>query len=307
MTPARRATLWLLAMCAIWGSTFFTMKLGTQGLRTAVGAAAPSAFLFLRFLLAAALFPLLFPRVLRELRPAAAAGGALLSVPFYAGFLLQVTGLESTASTVSAFLTNLTVVLTPLLGFLFFRERLPAANVLGALVALAGVYVLTNPRGGGFGPGERLTTACALAFAFQIQLTGVVTRRHPPEAVTFVMFLCAVAFSGGTLVALGVSPAALARGLAGRHAAWTVVYTATVCSIVAITIMNRYQREIPATRAAVIYTLEPVFAALFASVFVAEEPLTARQFLGGGIILAGNLACELIRRPPSPPPVPGQE
>jgi len=304
MTPARRATLWLLAMCAIWGSSFFTMKLGTEGLRTAVGpAASPSAFLFLRFLLAAALFPACFPRVFRSLRAGAVAGGAILAVPFYAGFLLQVSGLESTTSTVSAFLTNLTVVLTPVLGFLLFRERLSAANVAGAAVALAGVYVLTDPRGGGFGPGERLTAAGALAFAFQIQLTGLVTRRHDPDAVTFVMFLCAILFSGVTLLALGTPAADLVRGLGARHAAWTIVYTATACSVVAITIMNRFQREIPATRAAVIYTLEPVFAAVFAALFVAE-PLTARQLLGGGIILAGNLVCELLttkrQRTPSP-------
>ncbi len=293
VTPDRRATLWLLLMCVVWGSSFFSMGLGLEGMAGAVGkAAAPSAFIFLRFLAALAIMPLAFPRAVRGLTRRVFLDGFLLSLPFYAGFLLQVTGLGSTTPTVSAFLTNLTVVLTPLLGRLFFRERLTRANVMGVLVSLGGVYVLTNPAGGGLGTGEVLTAACALAFAVQIQLTNVVTRRSPPEGVTLVMFACAVVFSGATLPVLGVGPRDLARALGAPHAAWTVLYTAAACSVVAITIMNRFQREVPPTRAAVLYTLEPVFAAVFAAALVGE-PMTFRKILGGAIIVGGNLVCEL--------------
>src|SRR5688572_8663120 len=115
----RRATWWLLAMCVVWGASFPVMKRGLDGLAAVVGTdAAPPAFLFLRFLTAAALFPLAFPRALRGLTPAAVRAGALLCLPFSAGFLLQVWGLRSTTPAVSAFLTNLTVVATPLIGTL---------------------------------------------------------------------------------------------------------------------------------------------------------------------------------------------
>jgi drug/metabolite transporter (DMT)-like permease len=60
-------------------------------------------------------------------------------------------------------------------------------------------------------------------------------------------------------------------------------------------VLNRYQRDIPATRASVIYMIEPVIAALFA-VMVDGEPMTARKVLGGAVIVAGNLACELMGR-----------
>jgi drug/metabolite transporter (DMT)-like permease len=83
MTQDRRATLWLLSMCAVWGSSFFTMKEGTEGLGPAVGAAAaPSAFLLLRFLLAAALLPVFLPRAVRDLRPGVVRDGFVLSLPF---------------------------------------------------------------------------------------------------------------------------------------------------------------------------------------------------------------------------------
>ena len=295
MTKNRRATIWLLSMCAIWGSSFVTMDYGTKGVGQEIGeTAAPSAFLFMRFLVAALMFPLVFPRVLRQLTPRVAFHGFVLALPFYAGFLLQVTGLRSTTPTLSAFLTNLTVVLTPLLGRLFFREALTRANITGVLIALVGVYVLTNPGGGRLGTGELVTLACSLAFAVHIQLTNVITRKSDPEAITFVMFLCAVLFSGATLLALGVFPDALVRSLSRPNVAWTVLHTGIACSIVAITIMNRFQRELPATRAAVLYTLEPVFAAVFAAFAPAPDEFTWRVVLGGVIILGGNLACEVF-------------
>ena len=295
MTRERNVTLWLLAMCAIWGSSFFTMKLGTEGVASAVGeAAAPSAFLFLRFLVAAALHPLIFRGVLGKITGRVAWHGFLLALPFYAGFILQVTGLTETTSTVSAFLTNLTVILTPILGRLFFRERLTGAVLGGGIVTLAGVYVLTNPAGGDFKVGEAVTIACAVAFALQIQLTNVITKKSDPDAVTFVMFGCAVVFSGLTLAVMGVGPADLARGLAGPDVAWTVIYTGVACSVVAITIMNRFQREVEPTRAAVLYTIEPVFAAAMAAAFVGEL-LTWRMIAGGAVILGGNVVCELLR------------
>jgi len=295
MSPARRATWWLLSMCAVWGSSFWTMKSGQEPIAAALGpAAAAPAFLLLRFLVAALLFPIFFPGALRGLTRSTVAAGLLLSLPFCAGFYLQVKGLQDTTATVSAFLTNLTVLLTPLLGRLFFGERLSWSNAAGAVVAIAGVYVLTDPGGGAFGRGEVLTAASAVAWALQIQMTNLVTRKHRPESITWIMFCAATACWALTLAVMGTDWAALARVAATPRVAWTVAFTATVCSIAAITIMNRFQKDIPPTRAAVIYTIEPVFAAIFA--VWGGEPMTLRKIAGGAIIIGGNLVCELFQR-----------
>lgn len=295
MSPSRRATLLLLATTVLWGSSFFTMDWGTRGLALHVGtAAAASAFLFLRFLCAAVLQVAVFPSLLRQLNGPVIRAGAILSVPFYAGFILQTTGLVESTSTVVAFLTSLFVVITPLIGRLFFRERIAASTLAGAVLSLGGVYVMTDPSVG-LGRGELLAIACAVAFAFQIQMTNVITRQHRPEAISLVQFCCAVVYSGLTLAALGASPGSLVRSLGERHVAWTVLYTAGACSVVAMGVLNRYQRDIPATRASVLYMLEPVIAAGFAALLM-EEAMTTRKLLGGAIILAGNLACELMGR-----------
>lgn len=295
MSPERRATLLLFATTILWGSSFFTMDWGTRGIALRLGgAAAPSAFLFFRFLVALALQAAAFPRALRGMTRPTLTAGLLLSLPFYMGFILQATGLSSTTSTVAAFLTSLFVIITPLLGRLFFRERLAWSTLAGAAISLAGVYVLTDP-GGGLGRGEFLTLACAVAFAFQIQMTNVVTKSHPPEAISAVQFGCAVLFSAITMAAMGVAPAELLRSLRGPHVVWTVLYTASACSVVAMGVLNRYQRDLSATRASVLYMLEPVFAAIFA-VLLTDETMTTRKILGGVIIVGGNLICELIGR-----------
>jgi drug/metabolite transporter (DMT)-like permease len=295
MSPARRAAVLLFATTILWGSSFFMMAWGIAGIARLVGAAAaPSAYIFLRFLAAFVFQGIVFHRALAGLNGRVIAAGAFLAVPFYVGFILQATGIEPENSSVSAFLTSLFVVFTPILGRLLFRERLALPTLGGAALSVVGVYVLSNPSGG-LGRSEILTLLCALAFAFQIQMTNVITRSHSPEAITFVQFGCAVLFSGCTLLVMGVPPAAVVRSLGERHVAWTVLYTAVACSVVAMGVLNRYQRDLSATRASVLYMLEPVFAAGFALVFTGEA-MTPRKILGGAIILGGNLLCELIGR-----------
>jgi drug/metabolite transporter (DMT)-like permease len=295
MTPARRATILLFATTILWGSSFFTMAWGIEGIARQVGAsAAPSVYIFLRFLVSAVLQAILFHRALAGLNGRVVLAGVTLAIPFYAGFILQAMGLSSESSTVSAFLTSLFVVVTPLLGWAFFRETIAGSTILGAVVSLAGVYVLCDPAGG-LGRSEILTLLCAVAFAFQIQMTNIITKSHSPEAISFIQFVCAVLFSGITIAAIGVTPGPVIRALGERHVAWTVVYTAVACSVVAMGVLNRYQRDISATRASVLYMMEPVFAAFFALLFTGEA-MTARKWIGGGIILGGNLLCELIGR-----------
>jgi drug/metabolite transporter (DMT)-like permease len=295
MSPPRRATAILLATTFIWGSSFLSMSWGMRGLEPAVGVvAAPFAFLFLRFLAALPMHAAVFPGSLRALSGRTIAAGLLLALPFNAGFILQTVGLTYTTSTVSAFLTSLFVVLTPVLGRAFFGERLMPSTLLGGLISLGGVWILKDPLGG-LGRGEILTLLCAVAFAFHIQLTNAVTRKHPPEAITLVMFASAVVVSGVALLGLGVGPGDLLRGLGGRHVPWTVLYTASVCSVAAFWALNRFQRDISPTRAAVLYMLEPVVAAVLA-VMLDGEPMTARKLLGGAVIVGGNLLCELMGR-----------
>lgn len=298
MSPERRAAIFLLLTTAIWGATFFSMQRAVTGISPSP--LAPFLLLALRFSIAAAAFALIFPGVLRRMDRSAWVNSFALAVPFYVGFILQIWGLQGSTPTVVAFLTNLTVVLTPAIGAVFFREKFAAPVLLGAAIAFAGVYVLTDPGGGSFGRAEVFALLCSVAFAFQIQLTNVATRRSEPEAVTLGLFVWAVLFSlaGLALFAEGralLAPAVVARVMSTRETLWMILFNALLASVVAIGVMNRFQRDLPATRAAVIYTLEPVFAAAFSAWYIGE-PMTPRKLAGGGIIIAGNVLCEILRR-----------
>jgi drug/metabolite transporter (DMT)-like permease len=269
------------------------MQLGGAAVASATGQlAGPAAFLFLRFALATTLMPVLVPSCLRGLDRGAWKAGLLLAIPFFTGFLLQVEGLKRTTPTLSAFLTSLTVLTTPVLGLVWFKERVGGRLAIAALLALAGVWVMTDPGGGSFRLGEALTALSAVAWAFQIHLTGRVTRDRSPEAVTLAQFVFMTLFSAGALLVLGADWVQVLGAWRRPNAAWTLVFTAVVCSVAAITIMNRFQKEIPASRAAVIYSLEPVLAAVFAAIFVGE-PMTGRKVAGGLVLVAANLVCEM--------------
>jgi drug/metabolite transporter (DMT)-like permease len=289
-STSRTALRWLALASLLWGASFFSMKAGLDATARHAGeSSAPTVFLFIRFAVAAALYPLLLPAAVRSLTWAAARDGLLLALPFHAGFLLQVFGLARTPSAVAAFLTSLTVVLTPVLGRLFFRERPNAGTWAGALLAFLGIAVISGAGRGGFGLGEALTATGAVAFAAHIHLTGPITRRHAPEPLTWMLFVSGLAVDGVAVALQRVPAAALGTSLTDPTVLWTVLFTATFCSVAANSIVNRHQKAVSPTQAGVVYSLEPLFAAVFAAAF-AGEPLTARTCVGGAALMAGQWA-----------------
>lgn len=297
----------LLIVCVIWGSTFFSQQIGVRAIGESPAAAA--LLLLFRFGAALLLFPLFVPRCLRSLRLPELRDGILVSLPFYATLTLQLYGLQTTSPTISALLTNLTILFVPILGVVWFRERVGLPLLLGAAVSGVGILILTNPRAGGFGAGEAFTLLSAVTASLQIQLTNLVTNRSSPVGVTFVMFAVSTVLSLGLLLVLPSGPDLLlgaAVHLRNPSVLWPVLYNALFASVVCILLMNLYQRRVSPTRAAVIYLTEPVFAAIFAVLFVGE-PMTLPKIAGGSVILAGNLLCEILARRGSGGPTSGPD
>lgn len=319
MPSERRAAVLLVATTAIWGSTFPTMKLADQAIHRNLQdtwAEAGLFFLGLRFLLGGALFAAIFPRAARALTRRIFVDSLWVALPGIAGIALQFVALRAGSSAMVAFITSLTIVTVPLIGRLVFNERLPRSLGAGALLALAGVFILTNPVGGGFGRDEILAGIGTLLFGLQIHLINRYTRRHDPGAMTFGVFLH-FAWVSAALLALtpqgrAMMQPAFLSGVLGpgpdgpwwrQYAmAWILPYHAGIATVVAFGIALRYQRDVPATRAAVIYCLEPVWTVVIAWGF--REPVTLLQIAGGAVVIAGNLVCELWRPPPREPAVP---
>ncbi len=267
---------------------------------------AQALFLTARFALAALVLPLLVPTGTFSNLAAGALwrDGIWLSLLLLAGFFLQLFGLAGVTPPVSAFLTSLYVVFTALLAPLIekllgpsgVRHRLTRGVSLGILLATFGATYIGGPPQISLGIHELLTILSAIAFALHILFTDRITRRQPPLVITEITFIGATAGSLGVLViALAQPQAPTPHALLPllRHPDFwqPLAYTSVLGSLLAITLMNLFQREMPPARAAVLYALEPVWAALIA---LATGLASADIWLlvGGTALLAGNLLAE---------------
>jgi len=287
-----RWELALVTVTAVWGATFVVV-------REAVARVPPSAFIAVRFLAAAALLAALRPR--QALRPdrGLAAAGVVAGLALFAGYTLQTVGLQYTSASSAGFITGLAVVLTPLLGALLLRQRPGRWPATGALLAAAGLALLTLERFE-VRRGDLLVLGCAFAFATHILLLG----RYSPRHASYQLAVVQLATTG--VLALAWAGAAGDLRLPGSPQVWfALAVTAVLASAGGFLVQTRAQRDVSPTRTAIIFTMEPVFAALFAF-WLAGEHLAARGWLGAACIVAGMLVAALGRPAEVPVATPGE-
>jgi drug/metabolite transporter (DMT)-like permease len=285
----------LVAVTAIWGSSFVVVK-------NVLEVAPPFGFLFWRFLLATLLMGVLV--LGRRAAPGLLRDGLSTGVILAAGMSLQVLGQTETTASKAAFLTGLSVVLTPFAAYARTRRLPSLENGIGIALASAGFFLLTFPRTGEpFDRGDLLMTGCGVAFAFYIVELAERSPRHDPVLFT------AVQLATVALVALGLMLAMRLPLLAGFHAAtaearpiawgatflYSVLYLGSIGAVGTFLGQTWAQRRMSATHAAILFTLEPVFAALLAA-WLLSERLETRGFAGGALVLAGIVVSEVRLR-----------
>jgi drug/metabolite transporter (DMT)-like permease len=288
LRPEHKADLALLSISALWGSTFVVVK-------RALLDAPPFAFLALRFLIAAGALALVFRREIRSIRPATMAGGSMLGVLLCAGFALQTFGLLYVSPSRSAFITGLYVVGVPILAATLRLRGFNAGSLVGVVLALAGLYLMTGPGApdpglsarGGIGTGELLTILCAVAFAGQIVGVDVFTRDHDARTLAFLQ----VGIGGVLYVPLWIVSGA-PRINPTPALIGAILVTSIGGTALAFAVQNAVQSRTTPTRAAIIFTSEPVFAGI-TSYVVEGERLPAVAIAGAGLILAGMIAAEV--------------
>jgi drug/metabolite transporter (DMT)-like permease len=281
---SRKADLALLLMTAIWGVTFPVVK-------TSLEDASPFVFLLLRFGVAVLVLFLVARSRLRKFNRAVLIPGGLLGVVFFLGFSFQTMGLGITTASRSAFITGLSVVFVPFISARLEKRSIGLASYLGVLLAVCGLWLITNPgTEASFNRGDFLTLLCAFSFAFQIVLVQLYTRYHDYVHLLLLQFLVTILLS---------VPGALLLESAHLHVTsrlvTSVLFTAIVATVIAIGIQFRYQKLTTATRAAIIYTLEPVFAAFFAYLLL-REMIHGRGWIGAGLILLAIALAEIGRK-----------
>lgn len=284
MNPAARsrlATLLLIGLTAVWGSTFFLI-------RDLVEHVPPVDFLAVRFSIAALVMVAVFWRPLRALRRDQVWVGIWLGVLYGLAQVFQTQGLATTPASVSGFITGTYVVLTPLITAVVLRERLPGTTWAAVGLATAGLALLSL-RGFSVGAGEALTLLAAALYALHIVGLGRHSSHEIATGLSVVQMIVIAA-----LTTVGAVPGGLVLPATPGHWA-SVLYMVVFASILALWVQTWAQAHMSATRAAIVMTMEPVFATLFA-VWLGGELLTSRMVIGGGLVLAAMFAVELFAR-----------
>jgi drug/metabolite transporter (DMT)-like permease len=293
-----KAALALVLCCALWGLSFPLIRvLMLSGPEVGGTLGWASLLLAARFGFAA-LPALLFPSRLVPRTWSEWTQGIGLGFFGGTGMLLQADGLAHTLASTSAFLTQGYCLLVPMM--VVVRDRRWPSPILwmACLVALGGVAVMSgfDPTTMKMGRGEAETLVGSVFFAFQILwLERDVYRGNDMIRVSWVMFLVA------GLVGLPLMDTRTVLPLAGLPGTWVALLVLVLaCTWGAFTLMNRWQPELPASIAGVLYCTEPVFTSLYALAMPAvlgswfgvdypNEKISRTLLLGGGLILLGNL------------------
>jgi drug/metabolite transporter (DMT)-like permease len=280
ITPRLRADLLLFSAAVIWGTGFVAQ-------RVAAGEMGAFSFNGLRFLLAAAV---LLPFARRAWKPLTAKGWlgvGLLGLLLVVAAAFQQLGMVYTTAANAGFITGLYVVLIPIFITIFWRQPPRAVLWPAALLAGAGMFLLST--GGSLTPmnqGDVLELAGAVVWAFHVILMGRLVRTIPPVQVAAGMNLvCGLVSLGVGLAFEGPLAAALGQ------VAWAVVYTGIFSIAIGFTFQAIGQTEAPAADAAILLSLEALFAALFGWMLL-NELLTWVQWSGCMLMLAGMLLAQ---------------
>lgn len=296
MPRSIKAHLLLVLITLIWGSTFVLIK-------AALKDSSPLTLNAARMALAAVLLAIYYRKdVARMTRPALLMGCAV-GVFLFLGYAFQTTGLKLTTPSKSAFLTGVSTVLVPLILVAFWRIKIHPWRAIGIFLALAGLFLMTVPAGrqgladfATVNGGDLLTIACAFAFAFQIVFLGRGTQRFPFEQMAFLQVAVAAALMAVSAPFLEQPQLRLNSTVIAA-----ILVTGALGTALAFTVQAWAQQFTPATHAALIFTLEPVFAWLTSFIYM-HERLGIRAGAGALLILAGVLVSELLGSVRQPDP-----
>jgi drug/metabolite transporter (DMT)-like permease len=211
----------------------------------------------------------------------------VLGVLLFFGFMLQTIGMKFTTASKSAFITGLMVVFTPIFQLIIERKAPKIGNIIGVVFVAGGLFLLTSPKGSEFNIGDALTLICAVLFSIYTVYLGVYGKDHDPAHLTFVQFASTAIFAVIAIPFLETAHLNL-----NFNFLLNLTYLAVMPTVVALYVMAKYQKFTTPTRSAIIYSMEPPIAAVFAF-FIIGEQIGMTGVVGGAMILSGLIVSEL--------------
>ncbi|MFP3410359.1 DMT family transporter [Bacillus sp. SIMBA_074] len=284
------APLALLFVSFIWGATFVVVQ-------NAMSFVGPFTFNGIRFLFAGII--LLFVQMIfskgaskQDIKQSSFAG---LIVGFFLciGYVLQTSGLLYTTSSKAGFLTGLSIVMVPILSFIFLKQKATIFIVMGIAVATAGLYLLTAGDSFQLNIGDILVLGCAVAFAAHILVNGFFSKKISPLLLSTSQVLAVGIFSSICAFLFEDWEKLFSVSLwTNQSFLFALFLTSLFATSIAFFIQTSAQKHTSPTRVAIIFAMEPVFAAL-TGVLVANEQLSISAIIGCLCIFLGMVFVEL--------------
>jgi len=279
-SKAHKADSMLLIVAIVWGAGFVAQKAAMEH----VG---PFLFTAIRFAIGAlVLLPFVFKRtpIGGEWR-----AGIILGLVMFAAASLQQMGLVYTSASRGGFITGLYVLIVPVTG-LFFGHRFHRGHIAGALLAAVGLYLLSGDLSGETGKGDFLIMGCAVLWAVHVAMVGHLAPKAEPIRLAFAQFATVAVLA--TIVTPFFEPVSMNAIFDARLA---ILYSGIFAIGLAFSLQVIAQRDAPPTHAAILMSLEALFAAITGWLLL-KEILTPKELTGCGLMLAGMIASQLWTR-----------
>ena len=217
----------------------------------------------------------------------------LLGMLLYVGFFSQTEGMHYTTVTNAGFITGMNVVLVPVLGTLFFKDKINPLVWIGVVTATFGLLLMTGFLSFSFNKGDMMIFICAVAFAFHINITGKVSGDHNIIDLAIIqMLVVALASAVSALFledwTLGLDPTVLAR----PDIYIAILVAGALGTGFALIVQTWAQLEISPTRVGLVYSIEPVAAAAFGWLLLGET-MGLTGLIGALLILTGMIISEI--------------
>lgn len=286
----------LLFNTLIWGGTFALIK-------NAFTDISPLLFLGLRFSIAALIFLPFVYASLKKTNKQTLVAGAVLGFFYFTGFASQTLGLNLTTATKSGFITGTFVVFIPILQLIIEKRKPKWFNILSVFLVLIGLIMLSSKGenvidfikqlGSDFNLGDLLTLLCALLFAFQVVYVDVFTKKYEYLPMVFVQLL--ITGIGGFILSFifSISSLETVKFTFNTTVVTAILYTAIFASIIATVIQLKFQKFVSPTKAGIIFSIEPIFAAVFAY-FLLSEKISNFGLIGCVLIFIGLIVSEIF-------------
>jgi drug/metabolite transporter (DMT)-like permease len=286
----------LFIMTIIWGGTFPLVKESLNDISSQV-------FVAIRFGIAAVIVGSFLLSKKYPLEKKAVIPGIFLGVILFCGFLFQTNGLRFTTATKSGFITGTLVVMVPFFQTVIEKKFPSKGAQIGTVLVFIGLIFLSSgdsslttflfDLGNSFNIGDWLTLICAASFALHVVYIDIISPKYDFWNLFFMQLITVAVLSFVASFLLHIATVEEYKFIFTSDLVTGLLYTAVLATCVNFGIQTKYQKVVSPTKAGIIYSFEPIFAAIFAF-FLLNEKITNFGLVGCVLIFSGLIAAEVL-------------